>query len=639
MYTNCILSLLIVLTLSNPAYAQFRPVETAIPVRDGNVLMADVYVSEHSKVKPVILVQTPYNKRLMRIVMLPQAKSSFPLDTARYHYVIVDWRGFYASSSAAVAGYDRGLDGYDIVEWIASQAWCDGQVATYGGSALGLIQFQTARHRPPHLVCAVPMIIDYRTEYSKYYYGGVLRREHVEALEQLGFFTVDLITSQPVENMFWRLIRDRNDYPEEIAIPLLMVSGWYDHYPDAVLRAFTDLKTHSHPAVRAQHRLIMGPWTHFAVDRAEQGELIFPDAVDVARDAVLRFFDYHLNGAKNGWPLTRSILYYTNSWSYIDDWDSLNTRRNQYFLTAEGGLQLFSPPPDSSAHELLLDPRAPSPSHGGARFSLFDTSIVGGPVDISTTVEQRPDVLLFDHRIVGPQLTLTGSVTARIYFRCNRPDTDINIRLCDVHPDGRSYILREGIHRARFRHGTDREVFLHPDSVHYMDITLPTLSHCFEVGHRLRLVVGGASYPRFDLNPHSGGPLYVPGDTLTALLTILYGGDYPSAVYLDERDPVSNTKPTPASSELNLSVPYPQPLRAGELHITFEAPAGEHVRVEIRDILGRRVRMLFSGPAGATHFLAWDGRSAAGAPVGTGTYLLSLQSASGLHTRVFSVIR
>ena len=83
-------------------------------------------------------------------------------DREHYAYLVMDWRGFYASKKAAKGvarvGSLRGRDGYDIVEWIAAQSWSNGRVGTWGGSALGKIQFQTASQKPPHLVCAVPLI-------------------------------------------------------------------------------------------------------------------------------------------------------------------------------------------------------------------------------------------------------------------------------------------------------------------------------------------------------------------------------------------------------------------------------------------------------------------------------------------------
>ncbi|MCZ7556866.1 MAG: CocE/NonD family hydrolase [Bacteroidia bacterium] len=320
-------TLALCICLSLPSLAAFSQIpyqETDIPVRDGKTLKADLYIGGGIDRKPVILVQTPYNRLVYR-VSLGRKGSNFPLDTSAYHYVFVDWRGFYGSAAAAVPGYDRGLDGYDIVEWLAAQPWCNGKIGTYGGSALGMIQFQTARHKPPHLVCAAPAIIDYRTEYSDYYCQGVLRYEHVQSLERLGFTSSALITSRPAENAVWDLIRNQSDYPEEIAVPLLMCSGWFDHYPADVLRAFADLRTRSDARVRSQHKLLMGPWTHSEVDLETQGDLRFPEAVDVFRDAALQFFAYHLLGAKNGWPLQPALRYFQmgeNSWETADGWDA-----------------------------------------------------------------------------------------------------------------------------------------------------------------------------------------------------------------------------------------------------------------------------------------------------------------------------
>ena len=50
-------------------------------------------------------------------------------------------------------------DGYDTVEWIASQSWCDGSVGTVGGSARGMLQWMLAPEQPPHLKAISPWVI------------------------------------------------------------------------------------------------------------------------------------------------------------------------------------------------------------------------------------------------------------------------------------------------------------------------------------------------------------------------------------------------------------------------------------------------------------------------------------------------
>jgi putative CocE/NonD family hydrolase len=160
-----------------PFIAQASYLESRIPMREGQSLAADLYYVLPLTRKPTILIQTPYNKLLLR-------NATLPFDLADYYVVIVDWRGFFGSTAAASAGYDLGLDGYDCVEWIAAQSWSDGKVGMYGGSALGAIQFMTARYRPPHLVCAMPTITDFKKGYTNFYWGGDYRKENSEAHAQ-----------------------------------------------------------------------------------------------------------------------------------------------------------------------------------------------------------------------------------------------------------------------------------------------------------------------------------------------------------------------------------------------------------------------------------------------------------------------
>ncbi len=101
----------------------------SIPMRDGKKLAADIYLPSTPGTYPVILVQTPYNRLYYRI---NQPLGLGSLTGLPYALVVVDWRGFYGSASAMVANPDRGKDGYDIVEWIATQTWSNGKVGTWG---------------------------------------------------------------------------------------------------------------------------------------------------------------------------------------------------------------------------------------------------------------------------------------------------------------------------------------------------------------------------------------------------------------------------------------------------------------------------------------------------------------------------
>ena len=83
--------------------------------------------------------------------------------------------------------------------------WCDGKIGTWGGSALGRVQYQTARLHPPNLVCSVPMIMPLNNDYDVYYPGGAMREEFVMRLMGLGFGDnlYSMMSSHPSKDDFW----------------------------------------------------------------------------------------------------------------------------------------------------------------------------------------------------------------------------------------------------------------------------------------------------------------------------------------------------------------------------------------------------------------------------------------------------
>ena len=143
-----------------------------IPVQDGAELEADVYIPEGVDSAEVILIQTPYNKDFFQF-SLPMGVGT-DLDDQPFIWVIVDWRGFYGSMPAADPDADRGEDGYDICQWISEQDWHRDRIGTWGPSALGGIQYQTAREDHPNHTCAVPLVATGHQSYDSYFSSRLL---------------------------------------------------------------------------------------------------------------------------------------------------------------------------------------------------------------------------------------------------------------------------------------------------------------------------------------------------------------------------------------------------------------------------------------------------------------------------------
>jgi uncharacterized protein len=580
------------LAMAAPLGAQtgFKWSAVDIPVRDGKTLAADVWTCDSTAAKPVILIQTPYNRILYRASLASKAGPSFPYDTAHYNYAILDWRGFYGSKDAQVANYDRGLDGYDAVEWIALQPWCDGRVGTWGPSALGVIQFQTARRKPPHLLCSVPLVKDFKTKYSDYYYGGDLRKEHVESLERLGFLTVSAITSQPSENAIWKALERSSDYADEIGVPMLLIGGWFDHFPGDVIRAFEDLRASSADSVRPLHKLVMGPWLHSNVGMSKQGDLDFPGGQGVADRAALDFFDRYLRGLRNDYERRPDLAYYqmgANEWRSGPLWKDLPRVTDTLFLQGNGDLLRTRSNRAVSTSTLQCNPKNPSPSCGGARFNPFDPSVREGPLDIRYTVEARPDAIKFTTPVADYDYEIRGPVTVHLQVSSNRTDTDFGVRLCDVFPDGRSMIMTDGIRRARFRNSYEREEPMTPDTVYEVDIELQEIALTIVKGHQLRIVVTSSNYPRFDINPNSGGPLYQPGDTLAATNKVYHSATIVSCVTLGVKEiPTGIRPPERIPASCSIECIYPDPC-ADRASIGWTLSVAGTARISIYDALGR----------------------------------------------------
>ncbi len=501
-----------------------------IQMRDGKKLAADLYSTDTKTKKPTILIQTPYDKSMY----WTQFKMRIPFSVSDYNVVILDWRGRFASKPAQSAKSNTGKDGYDAVEWIAKQSWSNAKIGTYGGSALGDVQFKTASYNPPHLVCAVPMVKDFKVAYEEFYFGGEFRKEQTESLQKLDFFKVSDILAQPIYNQFWKTVENKSDISSKVKVPMLMISGWFDLYPDLVLRAFADIQTRSDAKVKRLHKLVFGPWQHGHLNEKEQGILNFANAEGFGDAQVIKFMDFYLLGKKNKWEETPTVQYYQmgdETWENAKSWDSIPRSDVSYYLNANNSLTADKPTADTKPISYAYDPGDPTPSRGGKRFDPSKPNLVAGPQD-QRTLESRKDVLVFTSQALSGDLKINGLIKARLFFSSNRKDTDISVKFCDVYPDGKSVLMAEGIQRARFRDSLEKEELLTPDVAYQIDVKLQNIALTIKKGHKIRVLVSSASYPIFEKNLNNGDKLYSDKTVLVATNTVKYGKDTLSCIVL-----------------------------------------------------------------------------------------------------------
>ncbi|MCC7139298.1 MAG: CocE/NonD family hydrolase [Planctomycetes bacterium] len=516
--------------------------DVAVPMRDGATLAANVRLPEAPGRYPAIVVQTPYDKdRMGREVgdaaaggeaARGSAAAWARFDRAHYAYVFVDWRGFHASRAAQATvdrrKWRRGQDGYDVVEWAAAQPWCDGKVGTWGGSALGKQQLDTAAERPPHLVCAVPLIAFMGQRAEGYFEGGVPLEAHTRALDALGFGVGTWVEANPFPTSpAWALARRLTDRPERIDVPCLFVSGWFDLFPREVIETFEAVVARGGERARAGSKLVMGPWAHTAVDLAAQGELSFPAAEGVSTALTLRFFDHHLRGLDVGWdaePRVRLFQTGEERWVTGESVAALAGTPVPWTLTADGGLVRADgagPVATGGRPSRVLrdDPSVPTPTRGGRNLP----PLAFGPRDQASPTGAA-DELAFGSAPLAAPWAARGDVTLSLVLLCDRPDADVVARLCDGFPDGRSMLVAETAVRASLRDGRTRRL-LAPGEPVRVTLRFPPTAWTWPAGHRIVLRLSGSSAPRYERNPHTGAARWDGTKAVPATIEVLLGPD------------------------------------------------------------------------------------------------------------------
>ena len=204
----------------------------------------------------------------------------------------------------------------------------------------------------------------------------------------------------------------------------------------------------------------------------------------------------------------------SNSWHAADRWPLPGAAKQTWYLRSagranslrgNGALSLEQPGASELADYFFYDPAFPVQSLSG-HSRCYPQAAPMGPM-VQREVELRNDVLVYSSAPLERPLWVAGTVAAQLFAATSARDIDWVIKLCDVHPDGRSLNIQEGVIRARFRNGHDRATLIEPDSVNEYAITIGACCHRFAAGHRIRVHVTSSNSPGIDRNANTGGPI------------------------------------------------------------------------------------------------------------------------------------
>ena len=485
-----------------------------IPVSDGTRLAARVWrpVEAAQDPVPAILEYIPYRRRDGR---LADDERIHPFFAGHgFASVRVDIRGSGDSEGLLEDEYLKleQDDALEVIDWIAAQPWCDGNVGMMGLSWGGFNSLQVAARAPEALkaIIAVGATVDRYNDDIHYKNGCLLNENFGWASSMLSFssrppdpevvgerwremwrerlrnltFLAEPWFAHQLRDGYWTHGSVCESY-EAIECPVMTVTGWGDLYVNAVPRLLENLKV---PC-----RAISGPWAHQFPHLATPGP-----AMDFLGEA-LRWWNHWLKGLDTGLLDEPAYLAFCQAgaapdafavevpgrWIVAARWPNPNCRDHVLHLTGDGLSGHEAPAPAVS----LRSPVDTGTSSGELVPHCF------GP---EMAQDQRPDdgaSLVFDTPPLESSLDIWGDAVLDLVVSSDRESGNLVVRLCDVLPDGASQRVTFGVINLEHREGNERAVAVTRQEPFRVRVRLDHVAHRFPAGHRIRLALSTACWP------------------------------------------------------------------------------------------------------------------------------------------------
>ncbi len=555
--------------------------EIETPMRDGVILRGLLFLPKNiDKAVPALLCRSAYPIELN----YPKA-----IYFAQHGYAVYlqHVRGRRMSDGEFSPWRDDAKDGYDTIEWMAKQDWCNGNVGTFGGSYMGMTQSMVAPTRPPHLKaqwverapddCYTELLFPggaFGLSMLRWCFSqGPATAERMgrpdlvaeieeaqkpETYKKYWFYLprVELPIFQPIAPWYYDWLRHYEDGPfwdrywqsennKEIDVPIYHLGGWYDRFDMGVTNHYLGVsKNGFSQKTRESQKLRMGPWTHFEWGERKVGDLDFGPEAELNLNAeMVRWFDYHLKGIDNGImdePPVKLFVMGDNTWRSENEWPLARTEWTKFYLKQgpsssihslnDGILSTSLPDADEHPDRYVSDPNNPLVIIGGG-MTFTEFMGVPGPGPRDNRPNDRRS-LTFTSQVLDKDVEVTGPITVKLYASSSALDTDWVATLTDVYADGYSQTLQVGVRRASFNDTRFERHLLEPGKVYLFTINVEPTSHVFKKGHRIRLTIASSAFPQVEPNPQTGHEWGVTSETQVAVNRVYHDIIRPSHVIL-----------------------------------------------------------------------------------------------------------
>ncbi len=524
------------LCMATALVGQAAPEDVLMPMRDGVALRTKVW-KPGDGAYPVVLTRGYSQGGL--------GNYADRFGEAGYALVSQQCRGNGGSDGTRFFPDDK--DGFDCVQWIAAQDWCDGNVAMWGGSYWGATQWRAAVAQPPNLKAIVPGFISADMWMSGYRKNGAMHLKMTTQTER-GIpggrdYTLDewkrMLSFLPLIDMdrehlgredvlwndyvshssydeYWRAIGVRGGGFDRIRIPVYLMSGLQDYYPTSAFADWAELRE-------------VGATEEIRIRVGDHGHSGAPDITE-----TIRWLDYVMLGKDDGISREPSVKIQVRGegWRMEDAWPLPGTAFTELYFSESGEL-LEEPPGDEAPTTYTYDPRDPCPTLGanGSHFEIPGLIEIG-PVDQRPN-ETRDDVLVYTTPALAEDATLIGPVEVTLHAASTARDTDFCVKLMHVQPDGAALNVSEGIVRARFRKSIwDEPELIEPGEIYEYAIEMSPVAIVVRKGHRIRVHISSSNWPLWDRNQNTGNPLGMDAEVVVAEQTVYHDAERPSRIVL-----------------------------------------------------------------------------------------------------------
>lgn len=355
----------------------------------------------------------------------------------------------------------------------------------------------------------------------------------------------EMITRKPNDARWYQGGLYHDDMPFDK--PSMWFVSWYDVSSSPNIALYNHARENAiSQMARDNQYLVIAPVLHCSYTRATENTIVGERSVGDARwnydEVITAWFDKWLKGEEsNTISELPKVTYYTmgsNEWQSSDVWPPKEAVMTNFYLDSEGnantrngdGKLVAKAPKKENQDTFTYDPMDPVPSYGG-NVCCTGNAVQGGAFDQSE-MELRDDILVYTSEPLEEGVEVSGFIESYLYLSSDAKDTDVTIKVIDVHPDGKAYNLDETIQRVRYREGYDKEVWMEDGKVYEIKMTPMSTSNYFDKGHRIRIEVTSSNFPRFDRNMNTGGNNYDETEGVVATNSIHHGGKFQSRIVL-----------------------------------------------------------------------------------------------------------